>query len=64
MNAAKDRSGRTIRISVKVRPDEYDKFFSHVRDIGSNLSTFFRESAEKAMEEEGRTGLAPHMERL
>jgi hypothetical protein len=65
MNAAKDRSGRTIRITVKVRPDEYDKFFSHVRDIGSNLSAFFRESAVKAMkEEEDRTGLAPHMERL
>ena len=64
MNAAKDRSGRTIRITVKVHPDEYDKFLSHVRDIGSNLSAFFRKSAEKAMKEDDRTGLAPHMERL
>ena len=27
----------------------------------SNLSAFFRESAEKAMKEDDRTGLAPHM---
>jgi hypothetical protein len=60
MNATKDRSGRTVRITVKLRPDEYD----NVRDIGSNLSTFFRESAEKAMKEEGRRGLTPHMDRL
>jgi hypothetical protein len=58
MSAAKKRSGRTIRITVKVRPDEYDKFSCHVRDIGSNLSAFFRESAEKAMNEEDRTGFA------
>ena len=59
MNAAKERSGRTIRITVKLRPDEYDKFICHVRDIGSNLSAFFRESAAKAMKEH-RKGLAPH----
>jgi hypothetical protein len=59
MSAAKDRSGRTVRITVKVRPDEYDKFFSHVRHIGSNLSEFFRQSATKAMKED-RTGLGSH----
>jgi hypothetical protein len=58
MNAANDRSGRTVRITVKVRPDEYDQFVCHVRNIGSNLSAFFRESAEKAMKEEDRIGLA------
>ena len=59
MNATKEKSGRTIRITVKLRPDEYDKFICHVREIGSNLSAFFRESAAKAMKE-NRTGLAPH----
>jgi hypothetical protein len=49
MKATKEKSGRTVRITVKVRPDEYDEFTSHVRDIGSNLSAFFRESAAKAM---------------
>jgi hypothetical protein len=58
MNAAKERSGRTIRITVKVRPDEYEKFLCHVRQIGSNFSAFFRESAAKAMKEEDRAGLA------
>ena len=48
MNATKEKSGRTIRITVKLRPDEYHEFFCHVRRIGSNLSAFFRESAAKA----------------
>jgi hypothetical protein len=57
MSAAGDRSDRTVRITVKVRPDEYDKFCRHVRQLGSNLSAFFRESAEKAMREQGRASL-------
>jgi hypothetical protein len=59
MKATKEKSGRTVRITVKVRPDEYDKFISHVRDIDSNLSAFFRESAAKAMKG-GPADLAPH----
>jgi hypothetical protein len=58
MTAAKDRSDRTVRITVKVRPDEYDKFSRHVRHLGSNMSAFFRESAEKAMQEQIGAGLA------
>jgi hypothetical protein len=56
MSATKDKSDRTVRITVKVRPDEYDKFVCHVRDIGSTMSAFFRESAEKAMQEQDRAG--------
>jgi hypothetical protein len=52
MSAAKDKSDRTVRITVKVRPDEYDKFFRHVRHIGSTMSAFFRESAAKAMQQD------------
>src|SRR6516225_7771954 len=49
MNATKEKLGRTIRITVKLRPDEYHQFFCHVRRIGFSLSAFFRESAAKAM---------------
>jgi hypothetical protein len=59
MSRPQDRSGRTVRITVKLRPDEYDKFFCHVRLIGSNMSAFFRESAAKAMEKD-RAGPALH----
>jgi hypothetical protein len=58
MTAAKDRSDRTVRITVKVRPDEYDKLCRHVRHLGSNLSAFFRESADKAMREKDGASLA------
>jgi len=37
MNATKEKLGRTIRITVKLRPDEYHEFFCHVRRIGSNF---------------------------
>jgi hypothetical protein len=34
-----------------MRPDEYDKLFRHVCEIGSTMSAFFRESAATAMKE-------------
>jgi hypothetical protein len=49
MTDAKDRSACTVRITVKLRPDEYDAMFRHMREIGSTMSAFFRESAAKAM---------------
>jgi hypothetical protein len=49
MTDAKDRSACTARITVKLRPDEYDAMFRHMREIGSTMSAFFRESAAKAM---------------
>jgi hypothetical protein len=58
MSASKNRSGRTVRITVKLRPDEYDAFCCHVRHIGSNMSAFFRESAEKAMQEQDWASIA------
>jgi len=38
-----------VRVTVKLRPSEYDEISSHVREIGSTMSAFFRESALKAM---------------
>jgi hypothetical protein len=40
-----------VRVTVKLRPYEYDELFRHVREIGSTMSAFFRESATRAMEE-------------
>jgi hypothetical protein len=42
----------TVRITVKLRPEEYDELFRHVREIGSTMSAFFRDSATKAMKGE------------
>jgi hypothetical protein len=40
-----------VRITVKLRPSEYDELFRHLREIGSTMSAFIRESAVKAMQE-------------
>src|SRR5271168_1171978 len=45
------KSACTVRVTVKLRPDEYDELFRHVREIGSTMSAFFRESAARAMKE-------------
>jgi hypothetical protein len=52
MTGTEGRSACTVRITVKLRPDEYDKLFRHVSKIGSTMSAFFRESAARAMKEE------------
>jgi hypothetical protein len=52
MTDAEDKSACTVRITVKLRPDEYDAMFRHVCEIGSTMSAFFRESAAKAMKDE------------
>jgi hypothetical protein len=44
--------GLTVRVTVKVRPDEYDELFRHVCRIGSTMSAFLRESALRAIKEE------------
>ena len=44
-----NNSGCTVRIIVKLRPEQYDELMRHVREIGSTMSAFFRESAVKAM---------------
>jgi hypothetical protein len=46
-----NNSGCTVRVIVKLRPDQYDEVIRHVREIGSTMSAFFRESATKAMKE-------------
>jgi hypothetical protein len=46
-----NNSGCTVRVVVKLRPDQYDELIRHVREIGSTMSAFFRESATKAMKE-------------
>ena len=45
-------SGGMVRVVVKLRPDQYDALFRHVREVGSTMSAFCRESAVKAMREE------------
>jgi hypothetical protein len=40
-----NNSGCTVRVIVKLRPDQYDELIRHVRDIGSTMSAFFRDSA-------------------
>jgi hypothetical protein len=52
MSDTDDKSACTVRITVKLRPAEYDELFRHVCEIGSTMSAFFRESAAKAMKVE------------
>ena len=49
MTETDDKVGLTVRITVKLRPDEYDELFRHVRRIGSTMSAFLRESAATAI---------------
>jgi hypothetical protein len=51
MTDTDDKAGLTVRVTVKLRPDEYDELFRHVRRIGSTMSAFLRESAAKAIKE-------------
>ena len=46
------KSACTVRITVKLRPEEYDELFRHVCAIGSTMSAFFRQSAARAIKEE------------
>jgi hypothetical protein len=45
-------SASMVRVIVKLRPEQYDQLFHHVREVGSTISAFCRESAVKAMREE------------
>jgi hypothetical protein len=51
MTDADDKVGLTVRVIVKLRPEEYDELFRHVRRIGSTMSAFLRESAARAMKD-------------
>jgi hypothetical protein len=51
MTKAQDKSAGMVRITVKLRPDQYDELFCYVRELGSTMSAFLRESAVKAMRE-------------
>jgi hypothetical protein len=57
MTDADDKVGLSVRVIVKLRPDEYDKLFRHVRRIGSTMSAFLRESAARAIKEEQTASL-------
>ena len=52
MTDTDDKAGLTVRVIVKLRPDEYDELFRHVRRIGSTMSALLRESAARAIKEE------------
>jgi hypothetical protein len=45
------KCGCTVRIVVKLRPEQYDQLVRHVREIGSTMSAFLRESAARVMKE-------------
>jgi hypothetical protein len=51
MREAEHKSSGMVRITVKLQPDQYDELFQYVREVGSTMSAFFRESAMKAMRE-------------
>jgi hypothetical protein len=51
MTEAEDKSVGMVRVTVKLRPDQYDELFQYVREVGSTMSAFFRESAMTAMRE-------------
>jgi hypothetical protein len=51
MTDAEGKCGCIVRIVVKVRPDQYDELVRHVRERGSTMSAFLRESAARAMKE-------------
>ena len=53
MTDSKDKSTGMLRVVVKLRPEQYDELFHHVRGVGSTMSAFFRESAVRAMMEAG-----------
>jgi hypothetical protein len=52
MTVTDDKVGLTVRITVKLRPDEYDELFRHVCRVGMTMSAFLRESAARAIKEE------------
>jgi hypothetical protein len=51
MTDAEGRCGCTVRIVVKLRPDQYDELVRHARERGSTMSAFLRESAARVMKE-------------
>jgi hypothetical protein len=51
MTDTERKSACTVRVTVKLRPDEYDELFRYVCGIGSTMSAFLRESAARAMKE-------------
>jgi hypothetical protein len=52
MSDTDDKPGLTVRITVKLRPDEDDALFRHVCRIGTTMSAFLRESAARAIKED------------
>ncbi len=61
MTDADDKVGLTVRVIVKLRPDEYDELSRHVRLIGSTMSAFLRQSAARAMKEEQHRARSPEI---
>jgi hypothetical protein len=49
MTETEAKSTCTVRVTVRLRPSEYDELYRQVHEIGSTMSAFFRESAVKAM---------------
>jgi hypothetical protein len=49
MTEAEDKSVAMARVTVKLRPDQYDELFQYMREVGSTMSAFSRESSVKAI---------------
>jgi predicted lipoprotein len=45
-------SSGMVRVIVRLRLEQYDELVRHVREVGSTMSAFCRDSAVKAMREE------------
>jgi hypothetical protein len=51
----------TVRVTVKLRPDEHDELFHHVCRIGSTMSAFLRKSAVSAIKKERPVAFDPNL---
>jgi hypothetical protein len=49
----------TVRIVVKLRPDQYDQLVRHVGEIGSTMTAFLHGSAARVMKQ-GASSPSPH----
>jgi hypothetical protein len=51
MTDVDSKCGCTVRVVVRLRPDEYDELVRHTREIGSTMSAFLRESAARVIKQ-------------
>jgi hypothetical protein len=52
LHGCRHSSAGMVRVIVKLRPEQYDELFRHVREVGSTMSAFCRDSVVNAMRDE------------